>query len=174
MRLYRWLIIKYGSFLLAAAVLFHLQSAPGLLCIGSGCPMPVIALAVTVAVQERELPGALFCCFCGFLCDLFGYAPMGYYMLLLTLLGVALAVVVHNLLHPSWRVCLLGSFGVSLLCRLILLFFRFSIRGIPGSFGVLLRLEFPLALYTAVFAVPLFFFVRYLHRLAEERSAIRF
>lgn len=173
MHLYRWYILKYGSYALAAMVLFHLQAAPGLLGIGGGYPMPVIALAVTVAVQERELPGALFSCFCGFLCDLFGYAPMGYYMLFLTLLGVVIALVAHNLLQPSWWVCLLGTYITTLLCRLILLLFRFAIHGIPGSARVLLRFDFPLALYTAVFAVPLFFFVRYLHRLAEERSATR-
>ena len=87
MELYRWYILKYGAYALLAVALFRLQSIPGLLEIGGVRPLPVAALAILVATMERELPGVLFCIFCGYLCDLYSVAPMGIYMLLFTILA---------------------------------------------------------------------------------------
>ena len=42
--------------------------------------MLVISLAMAVAVLERELSSGLFAIFAGYLCDLFSYYPMGFYM----------------------------------------------------------------------------------------------
>ena len=108
MELYRWYILKYGAYALLAVALFRLQSIPGLLEIGGVRPLPVAALAILVATMERELPGVLFCIFCGYLCDLYSVAPMGFYMLLFTILGLAAGLIIRNYLQPSlplWRRC---------------------------------------------------------------------
>ena len=101
MELYRWYILKYGAYALLTVALFRLQSIPGLLEIGGVRPLPVAALAILVATMERELPGVLFCIFCGYLCDLYGVAPMGFYMLFLTILGLAAGLVIRNYLQSS-------------------------------------------------------------------------
>ena len=91
MELYRWYILKYGAYALIAVLLFRLQSIPALLEIGGIRPLPVAALAIVVAIMERELSGVLFGIFCGYLCDLYTVAPMGFYMLFLTALGLLAA-----------------------------------------------------------------------------------
>ena len=101
MELYRWYILKYGAYALLAVALFRLQSIPGLLEIGGVRPLPVAALAILVATMERELPGVLFCIFCGYLCDLYSVAPMGFYMLFLTILGLAAGLIIRNYLQSS-------------------------------------------------------------------------
>lgn len=173
MELYRWYILKYGAYALMALILFRLQSIPGLLEIGGVRPLPLAALAVLVATMERELPGVLFCIFCGYLCDLYTVAPMGYYMLLLTVLGLICGLVIRNYLQPSLPI-MTGAVLITLLfCRIVLFLFRYSLAGVTGAAPVLLRYDLPHAVYSAVLAVPLYYPVRALHRMAEERTDTR-
>ena len=153
MELYRWYILKYGAYALLAVALFRLQSIPGLLEIGGVRPLPVAALAILVATMERELPGVLFCIFCGYLCDLYSVAPMGFYMLFLTILGLAAGLIIRNYLQSSLPIIMLA--------------------GVTGAAPVLLRYDLPHAVYSAVLAVPLYYPVRALHRMAEERTDTR-
>ena len=173
MELYRWYILKYGAYALMALILFRLQSIPGLLEIGGVRPLPLAALAVLVATMERELPGVLFCIFCGYLCDLDTVAPMGYYMLLLTVLGLICGLVIRNYLQPSLSILAGAVLITALFCRVVLFLFRYSLAGVAGATPVLLRYDLPHAVYSAVLAVPLYYPVRALHRMAEQRTDTR-
>ena len=173
MELYRWYILKYGAYALIALLLFRLQSIPGLLEIGGVRPLPLAALAVLVATMERELPGVLFCIFCGYLCDLYTVAPMGYYMLLLTVLGLICGLVIRNYLQPSLSILAGAVLITAFFCRVVLFLFRYSLAGVAGAAPVLLRYDLPHAVYSAVLAVPLYYPVRALHRMAEQRTDTR-
>ena len=173
MELYRWYILKYGAYALMALLLFRLQSIPGLLEIGGVRPLPLAALAVLVATMERELPGVLFCIFCGYLCDLYTVAPMGYYMFFLTVLGLICGLVIRNYLQPSLSILAGAVLATAFFCRVVLFLFRYSLAGVAGAAPVLLRYDLPHAVYSAVLAVPLYYPVRALHRMAEQRTDIR-
>lgn len=173
MELYRWYILKYGAYALLAVALFRLQSIPGLLEIGGVRPLPVAALAILVATMERELPGVLFCIFCGYLCDLYGVAPMGFYMLFLTILGLAAGLIIRNYLQSSLPIIMVAVLIAAFFCRLVLFLFRYPLAGVTGAAPVLLRYDLPHAVYSAVLAVPLYYPVRALHRMAEERTDTR-
>ena len=58
-------------------------------------------------------------------------------------------------------------------CRLVLFLFRYPLAGVTGAAPVLLRYDLPHAVYSAVLAVPLYYPVRALHRMAEERTDTR-
>lgn len=173
MELYRWYILKYGAYALMALLLFRLQSIPGLLEIGGVRPLPLAALAVLVATMERELPGVLFCIFCGYLCDLYTVAPMGYYMFFLTVLGLICGLVIRNYLQPSLSILAGAVLATAFFCRVVLFLFRYSLAGVAGAAPVLLRYDLPHAVYSAVLAVPLYYPVRTLHRMAEQRTDTR-
>ncbi len=173
MELYRWYILKYGAYALMALLLFRLQSIPGLLEIGGVRPLPLAALAVLVATMERELPGVLFCIFCGYLCDLYTVAPMGYYMFFLTVLGLICGLVIRNYLQPSLSILAGAVLITAFFCRVVLFLFRYSLAGVAGAAPVLLRYDLPHAVYSAVLAVPLYYPVRALHRMAEQRTDTR-
>lgn len=173
MELYRWYILKYGAYALMALLLFRLQSIPGLLEIGGVRPLPLAALAVLVATMERELPGVLFCIFCGYLCDLYTVAPMGYYMFFLTVLGLICGLVIRNYLQPSLSILAGAVLITAFFCRVVLFLFRYSLAGVAGAAPVLLRYDLPHAVYSVVLAVPLYYPVRALHRMAEERTDTR-
>lgn len=173
MTLYRWYILKYGAYALIAVLLFQLQSAPGLLQIAGVRPLPVAALAILVAAVERELPGVLFCIFCGYLCDLYSIAPMGFYMLFLAILGLFAGLIIRNYLQPSLPIVAAAVLIAAFFCRLVLFLFRYTLAGIGGAAPVLLRYDLPHAVYTAVLAVPLYFPVQALHRMALERTDTR-
>ena len=173
MELYRWYILKYGAYALMALLLFRLQSIPGLLEIGGVRPLPLAALAVLVATMERELPGVLFCIFGGYLCDLYPVAPMGYYMFFLTVLGLICGLVIRNYLQPSLSILAGAVLITAFFCRVVLFLFRYSLAGVAGAAPVLLRYDLPHAIYSAVLAVPLYYPVRALHRMAEQRTDTR-
>ena len=173
MELYRWYILKYGAYAMMALLLFRLQSIPGLLEIGGVRPLPLAALAVLVATMERELPGVLFCIFCGYLCDLYTVAPMGYYMFFLTVLGLICGLVIRNYLQPSLSILVGAVLITAFFCRVVLFLFRYSLAGVAGAAPVLLRYDLPHAVYSAVLAVPLYYPVRALHRMAEQRTDTR-
>lgn len=173
MELYRWYILKYGAYALMALLLFRLQSIPGLLEIGGVRPLPLAALAVLVATMERELPGVLFCIFCGYLFDLYTVAPMGYYMFFLTVLGLICGLVIRNYLQPSLSILAGAVLITAFFCRVVLFLFRYSLAGVAGAAPVLLRYDLPHAVYSAVLAVPLYYPVRALHRMAEQRTDTR-
>ena len=173
MELYRWYILKYGAYALIALLLFRLQSIPGLLEIGGVRPLPLAALAVLVATMERELPGVLFCIFCEYLCDLYTVAPMGYYMFFLTVLGLICGLVIRNYLQPSLSILAGAVLITAFFCRVVLFLFRYSLAGVAGAAPVLLRYDLPHAVYSAVLAVPLYYPVRALHRMAEQRTDTR-
>lgn len=173
MELYRWYILKYGAYALMALLLFRLQSIPGLLEMGGVRPLPLAALAVLVATMERELPGVLFCIFCGYLCDLYTVAPMGYYMLFLTVLGLICGLVIRNYLQPSLSILAGAVLITAFFCRVVLFLFRYSLAGVAGAAPVLLQYDLPHAVYSAVLAVPLYYPVRALHRMAEQRTDTR-
>lgn len=173
MELYRWYILKYGAYALMALLLFRLQSIPGLLEIGGVRPLPLAALAVLVATMERELPGVLFCIFCGYLCDLYTVAPMGYYMFFLTVLGLICGLVIRNYLQPSLSILAGAVLITAFFCRVVLFLFRYSLAGVAGAAPVLLRYDLPHAVYSVVLAVPLYYPVRALHRMAEQRTDTR-
>ena len=173
MELYRWYILKYGAYAMMALLLFRLQSIPGLLEIGGVRPLPLAALAVLVATMERELPGVLFCIFCGYLCDLYTVAPMGYYMFFLTVLGLICGLVIRNYLQPSLSILAGAVLITAFFCRVVLFLFRYSLAGVAGAAPVLLRYDLPHAVYSALLAVPLYYPVRALHRMAEQRTDTR-
>lgn len=173
MRIYRWVIVKYALLGLLAALLFHLQSSPYFFTIAGIRPLLLLALAFAVAVLERELASGLFGLFCGYLADLFSYERMGYYMFFLFVLCIAAGLFIHNYLRITWPACVLVTFLGTLLCRLVLLFFRYTLPGHPGGWHWLISHELPLCLYTAVISIPLFFLVRLLHRECERHYETR-
>lgn len=174
MRVYRWVILKYGLYVLLAVLLFHLQSTPHFLAIAGIRPMPLIALAFAVAITEKEAPGGLFGVFCGYLCDLFSYERMGFYMLFLFVLCIAAGLVARNYLRASWPVCGMLTFFSMLFFRAVLLIFRYALPRHPGGWHLFITIELPMCLYTAVLAMPLFLLVSYWHRQAALHSETRF
>ena len=169
MELYRWYILKYGAYALIAVLLFRLQSIPALLEIGGIRP----ALAIVVAIMERELSGVLFGIFCGYLCDLYTVAPMGFYMLFLTALGLLAGLIIRNYLQPSLPIVVAAVLIAAFFCRLVLFLFRYTLAGVEGTAPLLLQYDLPHAVYSAALAVPLYYPVRALHRMAEERTDTR-
>ena len=145
----------------------------GVYIVMMGAPLPVAALAILVATMERELPGVLFCIFCGYLCDLYSVAPMGFYMLFLTILGLAAGLIIRNYLQSSLPIIMAAVLIAAFFCRLVLFLFRYPLAGVTGAAPVLLRYDLPHAVYSAVLAVPLYYPVRALHRMAEERTDTR-
>ena len=115
----------------------------------------------------------LFGIFCGYLCDLYTVAPMGFYMLFLTALGLLAGLIIRNYLQPSLPIVVAAVLIAAFFCRLVLFLFRYTLAGVEGTAPLLLQYDLPHAVYSAALAVPLYYPVRALHRMAEERTDTR-
>ena len=98
---------------------------------------------------------------------------MGYYMFFLTVLGLICGLVIRNYLQPSLSILVGAVLITAFFCRVVLFLFRYSLAGVAGAAPVLLRYDLPHAVYSAVLAVPLYYPVRALHRMAEQRTDTR-
>lgn len=173
MELYRWYILKYGAYALLAVALFRLPVHPRPFGDRRGAAAAGGGLGHFGGHHGAELPGVLFCIFCGYLCDLYSVAPMGFYMLFLTILGLAAGLIIRNYLQSSLPIIMAAVLIAAFFCRLVLFLFRYPLAGVTGAAPVLLRYDLPHAVYSAVLAVPLYYPVRALHRMAEERTDTR-
>ena len=57
--------------------------------------------------------------------------------------------------------------------HLVLFLFRYVLAGVAGAAPLLLQYDLPHAIYSAVLAIPLYFPVWALHRMAEVRTDTR-
>lgn len=173
MRVYRRSVIKYLSYGAVMLLFFGLQSAAPLLAVGGIRPMLLISLCFAVAVTEKELSAGLFAVLCGYSCDIFAPTPMGYYMFFLFVLSVGVGLLARNVFHPTWKMAVCSAFGGVFLLRLLPQLFWLAIPGKPGFWRILLLRELPMSLYTAAVTVPVYFLVRRIHGICDEKRDAR-
>lgn len=116
---------RYLAYSLEIILLFILGSTPNLLPELFGAkPCLLIALGITIAVFESEVPAMFFGLACGALTDL-GYSnSIGTYTIAMTLLCFIIGYCVNNLFVANFRFVLLGA--VVTVTLIISLHFLFS------------------------------------------------
>ncbi len=160
---------KFGTYFLLAYLLTVLQATPGLFAMGGVRPVLTAGLAVAVAMCEGEFAGGLFAAGAGLLCDFFSYNKLGYNALLFFLCCVVIGLLVQSYMRPVMINCFLFAFLTVTVTESVSFFFRFFIRGVEGAFVLYATRILPMALYTAVAALPIYWLVRRLHDAFEKR-----
>lgn len=155
---------KYLAYALEVAVLYVLQDTPNLIPqIFGGKPLLLVALALSIAAKENQIPSLIFGAVCGVLTDISG-GGIGYFGIVLTLACYFEAEIFKKYLVPSfWSAFLYALVSVIVIVGMYFVIFRL-LAGIEGAGGLFVSHYLSRMGYTAVCTVPLYFLNRFLYR----------
>lgn len=165
----RLFIIKNIIYTVLVLVCFILQETPRLLAIGDVRPIIVISAVAAIAMNEGEFSGGLFGLLGGVLCDtaafhIFGVAPTFF-----LILGCVCGLLVIYLIQPNIKTAFLLSGGFALIYGVVAHYLIYGLWGYTGANKLLIVRTFPCAVYTAIFGMGIFMFVRWIHDRFEEK-----
>lgn len=150
--------LRYTVLGLLVVLVYLFQVTPRLLpSIGGALPVPLVPLALTIAMREYESAGAAFGLICGLLMDTASTSTMGFHAVLLLLLGFFSSLLVNSLFNDTLRTSLLlGAAGTAIYCVAHWVI-TCVLRGLPDAAGFLLHHYTPVFVYTMVFLIPLYY-----------------
>jgi hypothetical protein len=148
----RWLIYLLAAFLCAAFMW----------ATGGRLPLLMIPFAVSVAAFETPVRSAVYACICGLMLDNMTASLFGFYGIMLLWCALFVSVLFTLLLRRH----LLNVFFLNAVSSALLLllhyFFYINIWGYDESGAIFLSWYVPMFFLTAVFVIPIYFFVRLL------------
>lgn len=141
--------------------LFILQRINGLsLKIGNAFPVLLVPAVIMIACFLREWTGFLAGLLSGIALDTVTNGTTCFNTITLMLLGVSAGLIFRLLMNRNIKSALIIGFLGCLVYFVAKWFFLDVLSGDASAMQLLLRYHLPSALYTAVFTVPFFFFVR--------------
>lgn len=154
-------LFRYLAYAIEITVLHIVAGIPGFMpSIFGTKPMILLAVALTVAVFEGEIPAMIVGLICGALCDIGTTNGIGYYTVALTILCFVIGYCARNFFVTSFlNAMVIGVVSVALLMIFNFLFFETGREGID-LLGHFLRHFLVGIVYTVLFLPPLFWFNR--------------
>lgn len=165
----KYKIGKFLSYGMVTVLLCILQNTPGLFVLWGSKPMPVAAFAICVAIFERETAGGLFAVFAGLCCDLFSSYAFGYYAMMLFLCCVTVGLLTQGFMSSVAANAALFTFASMMLIQWTGFFFTILIWVEEGAAQYFFSVQFPLCVYTALSAFPLYYLTKIIHLYFEEK-----
>jgi hypothetical protein len=148
----RWLIYLLAAFLCGAVM----WSAGGRL------PLLMIPFAVSVAAFETPVRSAVYASICGLMLDNMTGSLFGFFGITLLWCALFVSVLFTLLLRRHLLNVFFLNAALSALLLLLHYFFYINIWGYDGSGTIFLEWYVPMFFLTAVFVIPIYFFVRLL------------
>lgn len=157
--------LRYTSLGIILFLLFLVQTTPGLLpAIGGASPVLLLPFVVSAAMMEQEMAGAAFGLFAGLLMDMYAAAGSGFHAISLMIIGCICGLFVSRLLTVTFRSALILYIGSSVLYFGAQWLIFYVIPQYEAPITYLLRHQLPCALYSFIFLIPMYYFVRWIHR----------
>ena len=135
-----------------------------LIAIYGAMPDLVLAFVVCAALVRGEFCGGWVGLVCGILTDVMSYGAFGLFSILYLYTGIGIGLVSKTFYSVRTVVAATFSFSMCFILRFLHYFFGFYIWGKGGLWFALSQEIFPVSIYTAVAAVPMLLFVRYLSK----------
>ncbi len=158
----RLILSKWTLYVLLLLLCAVMQTTPGLFQIGDVKPIFILPLCIAIAAYEGEFAGALFGAFGGMMWDYTAGVIIGIFAVMLLVLCFLVSLMIQLYL----RCTRFNYFLICVGCNLIVLATNFMFfYYMPGyhnpwyQFGTVVV---PMAFYSAIFALPLFWVVRYI------------
>lgn len=145
----------FGIFILQRIEPFNLK-------IGTAYPVLLVPAVMVIACFLREWSGFIAGLLCGIALDTVTNGTQYFNTLALILLGVATGLTFKLLLNRNIKAMLIVSVLGSLLYFALKWLFLDLFGGDPSATQLLIRYHLPSAIYTSLFAIPFFFYTRYL------------
>jgi hypothetical protein len=148
----RWTIYLAAAFLASSLM----WSAGGRL------PLLMIPISAAVAAFETPVRSALFGCICGLMLDNCMGNLFGFYGILLLWTALFISVLFTLLLRRHGLNVFLLNAAASAVLIFLHYFFYMRIWGYDDSGAILLSWYLPIFIFTVIFAVPIFYAVKFL------------
>lgn len=146
-------------------LLFWFQRIPGCsLKIGTAMPLVLLSAVITIACFLREWAGFWFGLFCGIALDSVLLGSYCFYTLSLAFIGVLSGLTFRFFMNRNIKAVIIAGTLFSLLFFVLKWLFLRVIKGDASLLLFLLKYDIPSALYSAVFIIPLFYFVRHISK----------
>lgn len=157
-------IFKYTLYALLLLLFYIVQTVPGLFVLFGAKPVWVIPCALAVAMLEGEFAGGLYGAAAGLLCDLGGFALMGFNMLFFSAFCVIAGLLIIYLMHCNVWGCILFTSLTMLTTRSIEYFFAYGMWGYEGAWRIYTLSVIPVIVYTLLITPIPYLLVRRVHR----------
>ncbi len=152
----KFYVAKYASYAGVGFIFMLLQNLPIYLNQPVQKPLLLFALAMVVAVIEKETVGAIFAIYCGWLCDLFSDYSFGYYALALFFLCMGTGVVCRGFVRPSMSNCAFFTLISILLVQWLGFFFTVYIIIEGATIHFFVAHFLPVCILTTITVPPIF------------------
>lgn len=148
-----------------------LQSAPQInLVIFNIRPIFLITLTVCIGMFEREIVGGYLGLFAGICWDLVSSKPMGFYAILLLILGVLSGLIITNFMINNLMTAMILCGGALLFYGIICYIGTDFSYGMKNSAYSLWHSIIPQMLYSFVFVIPIYLFCRFLIKQIKQNE----
>lgn len=155
----KYYIGKYASYCGIGFLFMLLQNIPAFATIPAIKPMLVFALAVVVAVIEKETIGSVFAIYCGFICDMFSDYSFGYYALFLYILCMGIGILCRGFVRPSAINSAFFTFISMVIVQWLAFFFTVFIVIDGATYQFFITHFLPLCIYTTIYSLPIFMLI---------------
>jgi len=152
----------FGLLVVLCALLQHTKGA--FFHIGFVHAWLLVPVVVCIAMHEKRLPAGLFGAFAGVLWDCASAGADGWYAVWLFVLGFLCSTLVALWIRNNARAALLLCGGAGLLTALFQWFCFVLLPGQPAAVHQLFSFSLPSALFTLVFALPVYWLTALVHR----------
>ena len=153
----------YYSLVLLCFGLFVIQRIDNLdFKIGNAYPVLLVPAVVVISCFLREWCGFITGLVCGIALDTVTNGTQYFNTLTLMILGAAVGLTFSFFLNRNIKAVIIVSVLVSIIFFLLKWIFLDLFTGDPSAVDLLLRYHLPSAFYTSLFAIPFFYFIRWL------------
>ena len=154
--------VVFGLLVVLCALLQHTKGA--FFHIGSIQAWLLVPTVVCIAMHEKSVPACLFGAFAGVLWDCASVGADGWYALWLTVLGFGCSTLVALWIRNNLKSAMLLCTGALLLTALFQWFCFVLLPGQADAARELFSFSLPSALFTLVFAAPLYLLIHAVSR----------
>lgn len=164
-------LLRWGIYALVLALLYLLETTPHLLPeVFRALPSPVLAASIAIALNGTSEVSAMgFGVACGLLLDHSRGGPYGFHGLILALVCYGIALLVRRLFQKNLLSALFLSVGTIALVYLLRWLFFYVVPGYGDAGYALLYHYLPMAGYTLVAEIPVYWIYRGLARLLKSQ-----
>lgn len=123
-------------------------------------PNIVIPFVVAVAVVDGSVTGGVVGLFCGLFMDALSRGTVIANSITYMYLAILCGIISTTYLRRNVGVALLVTFTGTIICEEVIHFLHFAIWGSSELFSALLNPILPVAVYTTILAIPIYYFTK--------------
>lgn len=162
--------LRYIIFAVLIALTAVLQQTGIIPQLSSVPAMALVPLCVSIAMNERSMPGLMFGLLCGVLWDSSSAAGDGFFSVTLAVTGFVTGALFTFFMRKNIYSCLLVSFGALGFCNIGYWLLFVVKKGYEGAGILLWKYYLPSMIYSLVFAVIFYYLTDFIVRHTKEKQ----